>query len=388
MLKVPGFVMLVAAVLLVSTISTTAEGASLTQLKANQTRVLTHIRMERSQLGTLQQQAYEAQAVLARADQRYQDATAALATSQLELAGARLSVERARQRLAAVRQLLNQDRVRLGRVLRSTEEQSPLGLMAVLLGAASFTDFVTRGIRVAEIEAYQSHIIRLTLGELSKLRALGHRLVLALAARQAAVVAARNAYAQAQAAALARQRALAGVQQNIALVSTILSQLEARNASLSETIHQLEVEVASGRINSRQLVMLVDSVASEYGIDPHLILDVIDQESGGAVNARSRAGALGLMQLMPSTAAMLGVANSLNPRQNVQGGVRYLSSLLREFHGNLALALAAYNAGPNAVKAYGGIPPYPQTLHYVAAIMAHYRRNHSVPLARLGASGG
>jgi len=109
----------------------------------------------------------------------------------------------------------------------------------------------------------------------------------------------------------------------------------------------------------------LQQLSEEYGVPLEMILAVIQQESGGNPQARSSAGALGLMQLMPGTAADLGVQNPLDPRQNVTGGVKYLAQMLKMFNGDTQKALAAYNAGPGNVQRYGGIPPFQETQHYV-----------------------
>jgi soluble lytic murein transglycosylase-like protein len=116
---------------------------------------------------------------------------------------------------------------------------------------------------------------------------------------------------------------------------------------------------------------LVQQAAARYGIDPALLAGLIQQESGFDSSARSSAGALGLTQLMPSTAASLGVAEPLDPAQSIEGGARYLAQLLAQFGGNAADALAAYNAGPGAVQRYGGVPPYPETQQYVAKVLGY-----------------
>jgi soluble lytic murein transglycosylase-like protein len=105
-----------------------------------------------------------------------------------------------------------------------------------------------------------------------------------------------------------------------------------------------------------------------------LLASVIRQESGGHSRAVSRAGAQGLMQLMPKTASQLGVSNTFAPGQNIDGGTAYLDALLTKYHDNLALALAAYNAGPAAVDRWHGIPPYRETRLYVARVIHEY--NH------------
>jgi len=108
-------------------------------------------------------------------------------------------------------------------------------------------------------------------------------------------------------------------------------------------------------------------------MDEALIRAVIEVESDYNRYALSGAGARGLMQLMPQTALQLGVKNVWNPRQNIHAGTAYLKRFVRKFSGNTELALAAYNAGPNAVLKYGQIPPYPQTQRYVRKVMRLYR---------------
>ena len=113
---------------------------------------------------------------------------------------------------------------------------------------------------------------------------------------------------------------------------------------------------------------VIQDMATRHGVDVNLIKAIIKAESNNNPKAVSSKGAQGLMQLMPPTARNLGVANSLDPAQNVDGGVRYLKQLMALYSGNLELSLAAYNAGPGAVERHGGIPPYRETQQYVKKI--------------------
>ena len=117
---------------------------------------------------------------------------------------------------------------------------------------------------------------------------------------------------------------------------------------------------------------LIEKYADKNGLDSDFVKAVIKQESGFNPNATSKCGAMGLMQLMPSTAQGLGVTNAYDAEQNIEGGTKYLKGLMDRFDNNKSLALAAYNAGPNAVKKYGGIPPYMETQNYVKSVLSNY----------------
>jgi hypothetical protein len=116
----------------------------------------------------------------------------------------------------------------------------------------------------------------------------------------------------------------------------------------------------------------IRDAAERYGVPIKLVSAVIRAESGFNPRAVSRKGAQGLMQLMPATASLLGVRNSFDPRQNIDGGVRHLRGLIDRFPHSLPLAIAAYNAGEKAVSQYGGIPPYPETKDYVTKVLSFY----------------
>ncbi len=121
-----------------------------------------------------------------------------------------------------------------------------------------------------------------------------------------------------------------------------------------------------------QLVVLAHRLARQYAIDEHLVQAIITVESNFNPYAVSRAGAQGLMQLMPATAMRYNVDDPFDPRANVEGGVRYIKDLLQRYAGDVRWALAAYNAGEGAVARYGGIPPFPETRQYVKRVMALY----------------
>jgi len=131
---------------------------------------------------------------------------------------------------------------------------------------------------------------------------------------------------------------------------------------------------APAHLTPGDLHEMLSRAGSEHNLDVDLLASVVKAESDGNARAVSRAGAQGLMQLMPGTAAGLGVKDSFEPGQNVRGGSTYLDALLTKYHDNLALALAAYNAGPEAVEKYHGIPPYRETHAYIARVIHEFNR--------------
>jgi hypothetical protein len=134
---------------------------------------------------------------------------------------------------------------------------------------------------------------------------------------------------------------------------------------------QLPVQIAN-LVKRQNLKIVIEKYAQQYGVDQDLVWAVIRQESGFNPQAVSPKGAMGLMQLMPGTAAMLGVSDAFDVEQNIAGGIKYLERCLNQFDQDVSLALAAYNAGPDNVVKYQGCPPFPETRQYVASVLKAY----------------
>lgn len=154
-------------------------------------------------------------------------------------------------------------------------------------------------------------------------------------------------------------------------------------SSVKQDLDERWVQYGNERID---LAAIVEREGKRYNIDPLLIEEVIRQESNFQPTATSHVGAQGLMQLMPGTAAQMGVSNPNDPSDNIAGGSRYLAEQLSTF-GRLDLALAAYNAGPGAVSSFGGVPPYAETQNYVARIVNSYNNRVQQERAKKGKNG-
>ncbi len=152
------------------------------------------------------------------------------------------------------------------------------------------------------------------------------------------------------------------------VVSAPVGPIEAVTSALQPTLEELHEMLARA--------------GAAHHIDVDLLASVVHAESGGQVKAVSRTGARGLMQLMPGTASELGVKDAFVADQNVEGGTKYLDALLTRYHDNIALALAAYNAGPGAVDKYHGVPPFRETRAYVSRVIREFNRRKTVLLAQ------
>jgi len=155
-------------------------------------------------------------------------------------------------------------------------------------------------------------------------------------------------------------------------VSENIAKEKSQSLSDVQKVENPGTVLADMPLADQNLSTLIEAAARKYKVDPKLVAAVAEVESNGNQEAVSSAGAIGVMQLMPDTAASLGV-DPYNKQQNIEGGAKYLRQMLDTFGGDTKKAVAAYNAGPGAVKDYGGVPPYKETQNYVSKVLDIYR---------------
>jgi soluble lytic murein transglycosylase-like protein len=161
---------------------------------------------------------------------------------------------------------------------------------------------------------------------------------------------------------------------NTSFAQLVSSAMSGGADPVQAAVTQQSVSQVPAIVPPAQIDRLVSANAGAWGVDPALVKAIIANESGFDANATSKTGAQGLMQLEPGTAAELGVTDAYDPAQNISGGTRYIRGLLDRFHGDLRLAIAAYNAGPGAVVKYNGVPPYAETQQYVENVLDAYQK--------------
>lgn len=350
-----------------------ASQANLLQLESQLHQVHLNLVNDRARIATVTQQVQVTSAQLAAVNGQISNTQYGINLTQSNIRVTQTHISVTRVHLSHTMQNIRREQSRLDTVLIFAEQQGVVGYLSVLLHVSNFNDFVGRLGLLASVSTYERGLIH----HLSVQESAIHRDLNLLAStrrtlvrQKATLVTQHNQLSQ-----VATQRAtvLAQLTSEQSSLASLEQDLVNQGTQLWSAIQAIEAELASGQLSWSQILSIVQSISVFYNIDPYLVLAVIHQESGGNSKAVSSAGAEGLMQLMPQTAADLGVSNAFNPQQNIKGGIAYLAYLLKLFKGNVAWALAGYNAGPGAVEYYHGIPPYPETQNYVKDVMWFYQ---------------
>lgn len=369
--------------------------AELAQLRQSWQNAEATVGSAQAQLKSTQAQIAQVQSLIAQNQAQMHALEAQIQTTTAQY-------QRTEAQIAQTQQKLQYEAGLLSGQLRLIEERGTLGYVDVLLGAHSFSDFISRVMVFGQIAAAaarevdlihqqeqaeqaekaalakQEQSLNITRQSLAAHANLLNQEEAALTAAQQHAVALEAEASQAAAAAsaqMAQENALMARlrQQQAALqqqMAALASEIDRIAAQLDSLLSQYNQGYLSRRALYDAMLPLVQPIAAKFGLPPALVIAVITEESGGNQSARSVTGAIGLMQLEPGTAAELGI-DPYNPEQNVLGGCLYLHQMLQLFNGNLSLALSAYNAGPGAVEAnHNQVLPYTQ--QYVDNVEALY----------------
>ncbi len=363
--------LLIAAMLAASPLPVAA--SQLSNYQAKEAQVNSQLQYAQNEYSRAQTQYSVAHQELITVENQIATVNAEIQKLQGEIAADNTRSDQLQTQITSTKQKVSQDQQRSNSGLVLLQQHGTTSFLAVLLGATSFTDFLTRLEFLTRIWASEMSLLRQTQAAQAQLQRQEASLTATLhqlQGTQAQLDAKRNALqTQESDASAAKQREAQAEAQAASAINSLTQQ---KNGIIA-AINTLLAEIRSGKISWSQVMAIIDQLAQRYGIDPRLVEAVVIAESGGNSTAKSSVGAEGLMQLMPGTAAGLGVTNPYDPVQNVQGGITYLLEMLQLFKGNLQLAIAAYNAGPGAVEKYGGIPPYAETQNYVHEVLGLYQ---------------
>ncbi len=364
--------LLVVAMLLALPIPVVA--SQLSSYQAQEAQVNSALQNAQAQYNSAQNRYASAHQELIAVEGKIATVSAEISRLQGQIAADQKRSDQLQANIASTKQKVAQDQQHSNSGLVLLQQRGTTSFLAVILGATSFTDFITRLEFLTRIWASEISLLRATQAAQAQLQRQEASLTATLRQLQAT-----QAQADAQRASLQAQEQSANSARQLEAqaetqAANAIGSLTREKNGIIAAINTLLAQIRAGKISWSQVMAIVDQMAARYGIDPKLVEAVVIAESGGNATAKSSVGAEGLMQLMPGTAAGLGVTNPYDPVQNVQGGITYLLEMLQLFKGNLQLAIAAYNAGPGAVEKYGGIPPYTQTQNYVHEVLGLYKQ--------------